>query len=333
MDSIAPKELQSVETDPEATIDLGYSIEGGINAPAARGVAQLATGVDYSARWTSGLVTSLQNGGYSFAVRYVGTPGRGKSLVAAEVAALRAAGISLVSVYEDREGTALLGYDRGAKDARAACADAEKLGMPKGRPVYLAVDTDTTPAKVAQYFKGAIAAIGKARVGVYGGYWIIKGLADQGLASWFWQTRAWSRVNGVFVWDARDHLRQFPLAKPFYVLGSCDLDWAMQEDYGGWWDSAPPAPPAPKRRVLRVTDEMKLPPSDPRHVRYVNDKDPGALGEIRVVQDLLYIMPRSHRDGIYGPETELAVPRFQGAHPPLVVDGIVGPKSWAQLTK
>jgi mannosyl-glycoprotein endo-beta-N-acetylglucosaminidase len=36
-------------------------------------------------------------------------------------------------------------------------------------------------------------------------------------------------------------------------------------------------------------------------------------------------------DGIFGEKTEAAVKKFQADHPPLVVDGIVGPQSWKVL--
>jgi hypothetical protein len=37
------------------------------------------------------------------------------------------------------------------------------------------------------------------------------------------------------------------------------------------------------------------------------------------------------QDAIFGPLTNAAVRRYQGAHPPLKIDGIVGPKTWAVL--
>jgi hypothetical protein len=307
--------------DVDGTLDVSAKCEEGDDGQAIE-AAQNVQGVDYSIRWTPGLVSKLKEGGYVFAVRYIGTPGRSKSLVAPEVAALRTAGISIVSVYEDREGTALLGYDRGAKDALAAVKDSEKLGMPKTRPVYMAVDTDTTPAKVAQYFKGAIAAIGKERVGVYGGYWIIKGLYEQGLSSWFWQTRAWSKVNGKFIWHDACHLRQFPLASPFYVLGSCDLDWAMKLDYGQWDIDTPPVPPGPK--------------PEPSKDRTLYLKYPHMTGpDVRTVQmqlKAILIAPRLIVDSIYGPATVSAVKSFQD-HEDLVADGVCGPATWKALRR
>ena len=42
--------------------------------------------------------------------------------------------------------------------------------------------------------------------------------------------------------------------------------------------------------------------------------------------------PMDHKiDGLYGPLTKEAVRDYQGSHPPLKVDGIIGPKTWAAL--
>ena len=58
--------------------------------------------------------------------------------------------------------------------------------------------------------------------------------------------------------------------------------------------------------------------------------------EVREMQQLLLIygeaLPRYGVDGDFGRETEAAVKNFQMAHG-LVVDGICGPKTWAELDK
>jgi hypothetical protein len=200
----------------------------------ADNLVPVAKGVDYSVRWSPALLRAMVSGGYTFAVRYIGTPGRGKNLTLTEIAALRARGVDVVAVFEDREGTALLGYAQGVKDAKRAFADADRLGMPADRPIYFAVDTDTTVARVREYFRGLSAAYPLSRIGVYGGYQIVKGLADEGLVTWLWQTRAWSKFMGRLRWDYRAHLAQFPMTSHDVVLGACDLDWALKADYGQW---------------------------------------------------------------------------------------------------
>lgn len=58
--------------------------------------------------------------------------------------------------------------------------------------------------------------------------------------------------------------------------------------------------------------------------------------DVRILQDILNDSlepsPRLVEDGIFGYQTELAVMRFQAGHD-LVVDGIVGPKTWNALLK
>ena len=44
-----------------------------------------------------------------------------------------------------------------------------------------------------------------------------------------------------------------------------------------------------------------------------------------------YNIGRTGVDGIFGPNTQGAVIAFQRGHPPLAVDGIVGPQTWAAL--
>ena len=62
----------------------------------------------------------------------------------------------------------------------------------------------------------------------------------------------------------------------------------------------------------------------------------GARGDqVKYLQQTLlrvgYSVGPAGVDGIFGRDTEGAVRAFQGDHPPLTVDGIVGPKTWAAL--
>src|SRR5439155_1704025 len=84
------------------------------------------------------------------------------------------------------------GHAAGVRDATAVLAEANRCGMPHGRPIYFAVDEDTTVGPhVTAYFQGAASVLGLARTGAYG-YKVIKGLFDVGLIAWGWQTYAWS---------------------------------------------------------------------------------------------------------------------------------------------
>ena len=62
-----------------------------------------------------------------------------------------------------------------ARDARSALAQARGCGMPEGRPIYFALDTDPGPLSASQwkgvfaYLDGAAAVLGRDNVGIYGG--------------------------------------------------------------------------------------------------------------------------------------------------------------------
>jgi hypothetical protein len=82
---------------------------------------------------------------------------------------------------------------------------------------------------VVAYFQGVASVLGVARTGVYGGYKVVKYLLDHKLATWAWQTVAWSQGH----WDPRAHIRQY--ASTIRIGGvSCDHDTAMTGDYGQW---------------------------------------------------------------------------------------------------
>ena len=87
-------------------------------------------------------------------------------------------------------------------------------------------------------------------------------------------------------------------------------------DPGPGPDPTPPAPEPVQRKTLRLGDK-------------------GA--EVKLMQqDLMKAgeeLPKYGADGDFGRETLAAVRSFQRKHPPLAVDGVCGPKTWAELEK
>jgi hypothetical protein len=190
------------------------------------------TGVDYSDGDPGG--AALAAAGMSFAARYL-SHNAGKNLTRAEADDLAAHGVSCVVVWETMAQRAGAGRAAGMADAKEAAAQATARGMPSGRPIYFAVDYDATPSAVVAYFQGVASVLGLARTGVYGGYKVVDYLLDHKLATWAWQTVAWSGGR----WDPRAVIRQY--ASTIRINGvSCDHDTAYAADYGQWMPGRTP---------------------------------------------------------------------------------------------
>jgi len=112
--------------------------------------------------------------GYGFCVRYLfgdGTVASGKGVSKAEAAAIRAAGLGLLVIYESYAGRALEGQTAGVADGKRALAYARAIGFPDNKPIYFAVDIPATAAQqpaIDAYLYGVGSVIYTARVGVYG---------------------------------------------------------------------------------------------------------------------------------------------------------------------
>jgi Rv2525c-like, glycoside hydrolase-like domain len=212
----------------------------------------LRFGLDYA--WTTISPASHRAVGSSFACRYLSDSS--KDLSAAEARQLKAGGISIVVVWETTATRALDGTSAGAVDAHDALAEATRLGMPAGRPIYFAVDFDETPGEVpsvADYFKGVNSVLGVARTGVYGGFWVVSRLFDEGHVKYGWQTYAWSGGQ----WDSRAQIQQF--SNGHLVAGqSCDYDHAIYEDFGQWDFKSPPAPASAPKGVFLYEHQINL---------------------------------------------------------------------------
>ena len=201
-------------------------------------------GVDYS--FTRPSPTTLNAQGYTFAARYLSDVSE-KNLSHAEASALIAAGLDVVSTWEQAADDALGGYTRGRADAETANAQNAADGAPSARPIYFGIDFDATEGQQAvinSYFDGVASVIGRDRTGAYGGYDPIRRLFDAGKIKWGWQTYAWSGGQ----WDPRAQLRQ---VQNGIANGQEDEDQAVVADFGQWGHTtietgpSPKAPPVP----------------------------------------------------------------------------------------
>jgi hypothetical protein len=273
--------------------------------------------VDYSAGPPSG--AALRAAGVKLAMRYVAPrhPGgtrRDKCLAPAERDDLLAHGVDIGIVFEDREGDALLGAERGTVNGRIAAAEAAAEGAPKGMTLYGAVDTDTTFTRVAPYLRAYNAAVAKGGyVGdVYGGYNVLAPAVEARVARHPWQTQAWLYGHPILPQAAL-----FQHARTITVGGvDCDVNDILKPGYGGW-----------KAALAAATRPHPKGPFVPHRVLRRGDRGWAVRRLQRALNAHGYPVAV---DGDYGSETLAAVNAFKRKHG-LKAPGVVGPLMWALL--
>jgi hypothetical protein len=215
----------------------------------------MTLGVDYA--WASPKPSPdcLRQAGADFIMRYF-SHDPAKDLTQAELDAAVAAGLTVGVVWETTSSRMLSGHAGGMDDARDADLMAVHLGM-TGIPLYFACDFDATEAEqplIDAYMDGVISIIGKARAGMYAGYYPLKRAWDAGKLSWGWQTYAWS--GGL--WDPRAQLRQ--VQNGVTVCGTpADWDESMTADFGQW---PRPSPKPPSGGYMSSGPITALPPGN-----------------------------------------------------------------------
>ncbi len=211
-------------------------------------------GVDY-AFYPHPSVTALKAAGVKFVGRYVSpqaaNDANGKNLIPAEFKALHDAGMAIILYEEQYAARMREGYPAGVADAKHFDAVVKALGM-TGAIMYAAADWDATEAEqeaINRYLDGVASVIGRARTGIYGGYYVVKRALDARKATHAVQTVAWSGGQ----WDSRADVRQYLSVK---IDGAvCDRLESMKADYGQW----PRPAPAPVAK-LTVTPVSGLAP-------------------------------------------------------------------------
>jgi hypothetical protein len=167
----------------------------------------------------------LREAGQAFVVRYYSRTTRQpeKHLTPGEAATLAAAGLDIVTVYQDnaREPEDF-GRARGEQDGMSAFLYAAETGQPVGSAIYFAVDADFSEpqlrALVMPYFAGVKAAFERAapnapsfRIGVYG-----SGLACRLLKAelyyvdftWLAESTGWAESRDYADWTIKQFLNE-----------------------------------------------------------------------------------------------------------------------------
>lgn len=190
----------------------------------------MTEGCDYAFSQPS--PSGLYAAGKRFAMRYVGPGTDDKHLHADERDQIWAAGLDICLLAEGAIDSATGGYSVGVQHAQSALAGARALGAPDWVPIYFAVDFDVTSAQwptVVAYFNGVASVIGRSRVGIYGSVRAIQWAARDGVATWFFQTYAWSAGQ----WFSGNHVEQYQNGVSM-AGGTVDLCRARQSNYGQW---------------------------------------------------------------------------------------------------
>ncbi|MFG0217228.1 glycoside hydrolase domain-containing protein [Brevibacillus porteri] len=120
----------------------------------------------------------------------------GATLTRAEVEAITAAGMQVVSVFQRGTNDAAGGAVNGTRDGKAALQEAKLIGQPVGTAIYFAVDFDAQPkdyVAIEAYLRAAAKEMPGYTVGVYGSHAVLKEMAKRGACKHFWQTYAWSK--------------------------------------------------------------------------------------------------------------------------------------------
>jgi Domain of unknown function (DUF1906) len=190
----------------------------------------IGTVLDYSAGFPGG--ANIKRAGHLGVVRYGGYPDRPKCITRSELADLDDHGLGVAIVHENKaddwRGGLRAGRD-GAKRTRDHC---NSIGLPVDLPVYMAIDQDVVRSGefgiMIDYLWGAAGSLGgPSKVGVYGEADVIDRARGAGVATYFWQTAAWSKGRRALNIDL------FQKVGAVTVGGvECDVSEVLSPDWG-----------------------------------------------------------------------------------------------------
>ena len=201
----------------------------------------------------AGKATALRDAGIETVIRYYSFRNSGvfpdKCLTAPEAQALCAAGLTLATVFQQRQNQAgdfsrEVGLRAGRRAHELA---ADSVGQPASSAIYFAVDFDASAEEINErirpYFEGvreSLAAEGggapRYRIGAYGSGLVCRTLREAGLIELTWLSMSRGFRDTRAALEAGEwHLNQLPPAASLLGLG-VDFDESnpSQPDFGGF---------------------------------------------------------------------------------------------------
>ncbi|MFE6860083.1 DUF1906 domain-containing protein [Nocardia sp. NPDC057668] len=226
-----------------AALAAGLSAGFAIPAPAAARRQEIGTLLDYAGGVPA--AHAIGAAGHMGVIRYVSDrrPGAewmaGKPLLAGEVDALAAAGLSVVSCYQFGKGPTADwrgGYEAGVEHATRGLLLHKAAGGPDTAPIYASIDDNPDDeefeTQIEPYLRGWETVIGHERTGVYANSPTIDNILGAGLCSLFWQHN-WGTPRGYVHPEA--HLHQFEIDKRAVDGIGVDVNSVLHQSYGQWW--------------------------------------------------------------------------------------------------
>jgi len=210
-------------------------------------------------RRTTTKVACLRNAGIDFVVRYYSTTTHQaeKRLTIPEAQAISAAGMEIVTVYEDLPTEA--GYfstARGRLDGANAYHAGLQLGQPAGSAIYFAVDYDAPQSvishQISDYFRGVKQGFESAAqgqdpiyaIGVYGSgaccRWL-KSNVQLAKYSWLAESTGWNGSAGYTDWNIKQSIAHGELCGLTGGVGGSYENNEAPGGYGSFHLSAPAA--------------------------------------------------------------------------------------------
>lgn len=274
--------------------------------------------IDCAAKLNGDAVGRLKKAGVQAIGRYLGPEESWKALSSREAKTILAAGLGIFSIWETNPvRRAYFTETQAEKDAADAARYAVSIGQPAGTPIYFTVDYDAGEedlGAIVNYFRRIRGS--RYGIGAYGSFRVIESLARSGTVDFFYQTYAWSggRLSGFA------HIYQYRNDRT--LSGIRVDDDRILSPAGIWTGGKSRDLMAGKPKPLTKNNILSQSGSYPG---YLIRK--GSRGEL--VRRIQHITGAAE-DGLFGPQTELAVRAWQKKHG-LDSDGIVGPLTWKAM--